>query len=250
MGSVLGLFRAEVQSQGGGTHQVTDIHPAMQHRRSDLYTVLIRACVGLVSPAPRRDQEPGSDSPGLGKLGTRPLSAAQTAASRTDQRSPRQAACKGLRVRGVWSDLELPLTSQTPRMLLAACGSEATRHTISVAADLDNTFDATANDSARCSARRVRRRSDGANAAITQQLDEPLTSSVVLDARRIAWARGTSTKTILVAGEPARMIVAVAGYVGADLLVIRKTASVGPARCVAPEGATHCPIWASGLAGR
>jgi hypothetical protein len=46
---------------------------------------------------------------------------------------------------------------------------------------------------------------------------------VLLDARRVAWARGTNAKTILVAGETARVIVFVAGDLGADLLIIGNT---------------------------
>jgi nucleotide-binding universal stress UspA family protein len=46
---------------------------------------------------------------------------------------------------------------------------------------------------------------------------------VLLEARRVAWARGASARTILVAGDPASVIVAVAGELGADLLVIGST---------------------------
>jgi nucleotide-binding universal stress UspA family protein len=55
---------------------------------------------------------------------------------------------------------------------------------------------------------------------VTQRLDDPLTSSVLLDTRRVAWARGASAKTILIAGDPAPVMVAVADELGADLLVI------------------------------
>jgi nucleotide-binding universal stress UspA family protein len=58
---------------------------------------------------------------------------------------------------------------------------------------------------------------------IARRLDDPLTSPVLLDARRVAWARGANAKTILVAGDPASVIVAVAGELGADLLVIGST---------------------------
>ena len=44
-----------------------------------------------------------------------------------------------------------------------------------------------------------------------------------LGARRVAWARGGSAKTILIAGDPAETIVTVAGDISADLLVIGRT---------------------------
>jgi nucleotide-binding universal stress UspA family protein len=56
---------------------------------------------------------------------------------------------------------------------------------------------------------------------------------VLLDARRIAWARGTSAKTILVAGDPGRVIVAVAADLGTDLLVIGSTPRLAPTALVA-----------------
>jgi nucleotide-binding universal stress UspA family protein len=41
-----------------------------------------------------------------------------------------------------------------------------------------------------------------------------------LDARRVAWARGASADTVLIAGDPAPVIATMAGELGADLLVI------------------------------
>jgi nucleotide-binding universal stress UspA family protein len=51
---------------------------------------------------------------------------------------------------------------------------------------------------------------------------------VLLEARRVAWARGASARTILVAGDPASVIVAVAGELGAGLLVIGSTRRLVP----------------------
>lgn len=68
---------------------------------------------------------------------------------------------------------------------------------------------------------------------ITRHLDDPLTSPVLLDARRVAWLRGASAKTMLIAGDPARVIVTVAGELGADLLVMGGTSRLLPSALVA-----------------
>ncbi len=75
---------------------------------------------------------------------------------------------------------------------------------------------------------------------ITRQLDDPLTSPVLLDARRVAWARGASARTILFAGDPARVIVTVAGELGADLLVIGSTPRLLPSALT-----TKIRLWVS-----
>jgi nucleotide-binding universal stress UspA family protein len=55
---------------------------------------------------------------------------------------------------------------------------------------------------------------------ITRTLDDPYASSVLHDARRIAWNRGVAARTVLIAGETPRAIVALATRLHADLLAI------------------------------
>jgi universal stress protein A len=112
------------------------------------------------------------------------------------------------------------MTPQTPHVLLAASGSEASRHATAVAADLASTFDARLTILHVVPPLEYRVGRLAPTLPITQQLDDPLMNSVLLDARRIAWARGASARTILVAGDPAHVIVVVTRDLGADLLVI------------------------------
>ncbi len=107
-------------------------------------------------------------------------------------------------------------------MLLAASGSEASRHATSVAADLASTFDARLVILHVVPPVEYRVGRLVPTLPIIRQLEDPLTSPVLLEARRVAWGRGASAGSILVAGDPARVIV-VAGDLGADLLVIGST---------------------------
>jgi nucleotide-binding universal stress UspA family protein len=136
------------------------------------------------------------------------------------------------------------VTPQAPRVLLAASGSEASRHATTVAADLASTFSAALTILHVVPPVEYRVGRLAPTIPITRQLDDPLTSPVLLDARRVAWAHGASAQTILVAGDPARLIVAVAGDLGADLLVIGNS----PRRLPSPLAAktrrwvhTHAP---------
>jgi universal stress protein A len=139
------------------------------------------------------------------------------------------------------------MTPQTPRVLLAASGSVASRQATAVAADLASTFDAKLTILHVVPPVEYRVGRLAPTLPITRQLDDPLTSSVLLDARRIAWARGASAKTILVAGDPARVIVAVAGDLGADLLVIGSRPRPLPTTLVAKtrrwvQAHAPCPV--------
>jgi nucleotide-binding universal stress UspA family protein len=139
------------------------------------------------------------------------------------------------------------MTRQTPRLLLAASGSQASRHATAVAGELASTFDAqlVILDVVAPVEYRVGRLAP--TLPITRRLEDPLTSPVLLEARRVAWARGTSAKTILVAGDPARVIVAVARDLGADLLVIGSTPRVMPSALAAKtrrwlHNQAPCPV--------
>ncbi len=125
------------------------------------------------------------------------------------------------------------MTPQAPRLLLAASGSEASRHATSVAADLASTFDAQLVILHVVPPLEYRVGRLAPTLPIIRQLDDPLTSPVLLEARRVAWGRGGSAKTILVAGDPARVIVAAAGDLGADLLVIGSTPRLLPSALAA-----------------
>jgi nucleotide-binding universal stress UspA family protein len=141
------------------------------------------------------------------------------------------------------------MTPQNPRVLLAASGSEASRHATAVAADLASTFDAQLMILHVVAPVEYRVGRLAPTLPITRQLDDPLTSPVLLDARRVAWAHGASARTILVAGDPARVIVGVASDLGADLLVIGRkprllpTALAAKTRCWVNTHAP-CPVLA------
>lgn len=114
------------------------------------------------------------------------------------------------------------LPTKPPRILLAASGTPASRHAAATAADLATAFDAELtilHVLPACEYRAVRL---GPILPINRQLDDPLRSEVLLDARRVAWNRGIASRTILIAGDPAAGIVAVATDISADLLVIGK----------------------------
>lgn len=120
------------------------------------------------------------------------------------------------------------MTPQAPRVLLAASGSDASQHATAVAADLASTFSAALTILHVVPPVEYRVGRLAPTIPITRQLADPLTSPVLLDARRVAWARGASAQTILVAGDAARVIVAVAGDLGADLLVIGSNPGLVP----------------------
>jgi nucleotide-binding universal stress UspA family protein len=112
------------------------------------------------------------------------------------------------------------MTRQTPRVLLATSGSAASRRATVVAADLASTFDAQLVILHVVAPIEYRVGRLAPTLPITRRLDDPLTSPVLLDARRVAWARGARAKPVLVAGDAARVIVMVAGELGAELMVI------------------------------
>ena len=94
------------------------------------------------------------------------------------------------------------MTRNASRLLLATSGSRASRHATAVAAELASTFDAQLVILHVVAAVEYRVGRLAPTLPISQQLDDPLTSPVLLQARRVAWARGTNPKTILAAGDP------------------------------------------------
>ncbi len=125
------------------------------------------------------------------------------------------------------------MTPQTPRVLAAASGSVASRQATAVAANLASTFDAQLVILHVVAPVEYRVGRLAPTLPITRQLDDPLANPVLLEARRVAWTRGANAKTILVAGDPAPVIVAVARELGADLLVIGRTPRLAPSALAA-----------------
>ena len=78
------------------------------------------------------------------------------------------------------------MTPQTPRVLLAASGSEASRRAAVVAADLASTFDAQLTIVHVVAPVEYRVGRLAPTLPITRQLDDPLTNPVLLEARRAA----------------------------------------------------------------
>jgi nucleotide-binding universal stress UspA family protein len=120
------------------------------------------------------------------------------------------------------------MTPQTPRVLVAASGSLASRQATAVAANLASTFEAQLVILHAVPAVEYRVGRLAPTLPITRQLDDPLANPALLEARRVAWTRGANAKPILVAGDPALVIVTVTRELGADLLVIGRTPRLAP----------------------
>ena len=140
-----------------------------------------------------------------------------------------------------------PQTRQTPRVLVAASGSLASRQATAVAANLASTFEAQLVILHVVAPVEYRVGRLAPTVPITRRLDDPLANPVLLQARRVAWHRGANTRTILVAGDPAPVIVAVARDLGAALLVIGSTPRLRPRAVVAKtrlwvSSRAPCPV--------
>lgn len=120
------------------------------------------------------------------------------------------------------------MTPRHPGILLAASGSAASRQATVVAADLASTFNAQLAILHVTAPLEYRVGRLAPTLPMTRWLEDPLTSPVLLDARRVAWTHGASAKTVLIAGDPAPVIAAVASELGADLLVIGSTRRLLP----------------------
>jgi nucleotide-binding universal stress UspA family protein len=112
------------------------------------------------------------------------------------------------------------VSRRAPQLLVAVSASDASRRATAVAAELAGTFNARLTILHVVPPLRYRVGRLAPTLPIPQRLDDPLSSPVLLDARRIAWTRGVNPRTILVAGEPDQAIIAVAGELGADLLIV------------------------------
>ena len=137
----------------------------------------------------------------------------------------------------------------SPRILLATSGSAAARHATVVAADLASAFAAELTIVHVVPAIEYRVGRLAPTLPITRRLDDPYASTVLLDARRIAWDGGAAARTVLIGGEPSQAIVALATRLDADLLVIAAKHRRGPARPVPSSGRwiqahAPCPVLA------
>jgi nucleotide-binding universal stress UspA family protein len=104
--------------------------------------------------------------------------------------------------------------------MAAVSGSDASRRATAVAADLANTFDARLTLLHVVPPLRYRVGRLAPTLPMTQRRDDALSNLVLLDARQLAWARGVSPRTILIAGDPGYVILTVAADLRVVLLVI------------------------------
>jgi nucleotide-binding universal stress UspA family protein len=112
------------------------------------------------------------------------------------------------------------MTATRPRIVVATSGSRASRHATGVAAELASAFAADLTIVHVVPAVEYRVGRLAPTLPITRQLDDPYASLVLLDARRLAWAKDAGTRAVLVAGEAPQAVVAFVGQLGADLLVL------------------------------
>jgi nucleotide-binding universal stress UspA family protein len=106
------------------------------------------------------------------------------------------------------------------RILFATSGSAAAYHATVVAAELASAFAAELTIVHVVAPIEHRVGRFAPTLPITRRLDDPHASAVLLNARRIAWENGAPSRTVLVAGDPPRALVAIAARIEADLLVI------------------------------
>ena len=138
------------------------------------------------------------------------------------------------------------MTPSAARILLATNGSPAARRATGVAAELASAFAAELTVVHVVPAIEYRVGRLAPTLPITRRLDDPYASSVLLEARRIAWEKGSAARTALIAGEPPQAIVALAARLHADLGVTGVKRRRGPARPLArasPQAAAAPCCW-------
>lgn len=110
--------------------------------------------------------------------------------------------------------------TREPRILHATSGSLAARAATVVAAELAAGFEAQLIIVHVIVAENYRVGRMAPTLPITRRLDDAYTDPVLLDARRVAWARGVSTELALIAGDAPAAIVALAHELAPQLIVI------------------------------
>jgi nucleotide-binding universal stress UspA family protein len=132
---------------------------------------------------------------------------------------------------------------------MATSGSAAARRATGVAAELASAFTAELTVVHVVPAIEYRVGRLAPTLPITRRLDDPYASSVLLDARRIAWDKGAAARTVLIAGETPQAIVALATRLDADLLVVGANQRRRPAQLAARtrhwlQAHAPCPVLA------
>jgi nucleotide-binding universal stress UspA family protein len=112
------------------------------------------------------------------------------------------------------------MTLSRPRIVVATSGSGASRNATETAARLASAFEAELTIVHVAPAVEYRVGRLASTLPIARQLDDPYASLVLLDARRLALAKGATARPVLIAGEAPQAVVAVAGRLVADLLVL------------------------------
>ena len=141
------------------------------------------------------------------------------------------------------------MTLPRPRIVVATSGSGASRNATEVAAGLAIAFEAELTIVHVIPTTEYRTGRLAPTLPIARQLDDPYASLVLLDARRIAWAKGATARPVLIAGEAPQAVVAVAGRLIADLLVVGAKRRRGPTSALARtrgwiQAHAPCPVLA------
>ncbi len=118
------------------------------------------------------------------------------------------------------------MSREAPAVLVAVSGSTASQRACQTAAELSSTFDAQLTVLHVIPPLRYRVGRLAPTLPVVELLDDPLSSSVLSEARRLAWMRGANPAAILVAGEPEHVIVSIATDLNVDLLLIGTTPRV------------------------
>lgn len=139
------------------------------------------------------------------------------------------------------------MTLPLPRIVVATSGSGASRHATETAARLASAFAAQLTIVHVVPAIEYRTGRLAPTRPIARQLEDPYASLVLLDAQRIARAHGGTVRPVLIAGEAAPVVVAVAGRLVADLLVVGANPRRGPSAALAKtrrwiQAHAPCPV--------
>jgi nucleotide-binding universal stress UspA family protein len=139
------------------------------------------------------------------------------------------------------------MTVPRSRIVVATSGSGASRSATETAARLASEFDAELTIVHVVRALEYRTGRLAPPLPIARQLKDPYASLVLLDARRLAWAKGATARPVLIAGQAPQAVVAVAGRLVADLLVVGAKRRRGPASALARsrrwiQAHAPCPV--------
>jgi nucleotide-binding universal stress UspA family protein len=139
------------------------------------------------------------------------------------------------------------MTLPVPRIVVATAGSGASRQATETAARLASAFAAELTIVHVVPAVEYRVGRLAPTVPIARQLEDPYARLVLLDAQRLARARGAAVRPVLVAGEAGQAAVAVAGRLVTDLLVVGAKPRRGPTAALAKtrrwiQAHAPCPV--------